>query len=308
MAARKHLLIPTHTRLERLGYAALALLFAGLLLIRLRLARPPAPSAAEEAASLALARSWAAFEQAHPPAASDYPGSSYGGRALREDNISNLSATLFAFDPNTADSATLRQLGLSARAAHGLLNWRDKGKKFYRKEDLKPLYNLPEELYARLEPYIVISISRENGSYYESRYRLPPLPATLDLNSSDSATLVRLNGIGPTLAHKIVVRRAALGGFLRHEQLLEIYRFPDSTFRMLREKLTIRPEAVRRLALNSAPLALLSAHPYIGEKMAQNIVLYREGLKRFSSVQQLRQVPLMNEEKYRSIAPYFELD
>jgi len=42
----------------------------------------------------------------------------------------------------------------------------------------------------------------------------------IDLNGVDSATLVRLRGIGPTLAHKIIDRRAALGGFVQHEQLL----------------------------------------------------------------------------------------
>ena len=77
---------------------------------------------------------------------------------------------------------------------------------------------------------------------------------------------------------------------------------------MLSQRLRIAPESVRKLSLNSAGLEELSSHPYIGEKMANNILLYRQGLGRFHDIAQLRQVPLMNEEIYRKIAPYFELD
>ena len=39
-----------------------------------------------------------------------------------------------------------------------------------------------------------------------------------------------------------------------------------------------------------------------------NIILYRNALKRFDNITQLRQVPLMNEEIYRKIAPYLVVD
>lgn len=65
-------------------------------------------------------------------------------------------ATLFPFDPNTIDSAGLRKLGLREKTTSIFLHWRDKGKKFYRKDELKKLYTLTDEEYNRLEPYIVI--------------------------------------------------------------------------------------------------------------------------------------------------------
>jgi type II secretory pathway component PulK len=42
--------------------------------------------------------------------------------------------------------------------------------------------------------------------------------------------------------------------------------------------------------------------------MAKNIVLYRNALKYFDNITQLRQVPLMNEENYRKIAPYISIE
>jgi len=99
-----------------------------------------------------------------------------------------------------------------------------------------------------------------------------------------------------------------LGGYLKHEQLLEVYKFNDTTFAMLRQKLFIRPEAIKKININTSTVEQLQAHPYIGEKMAKNILLLRNGMKRFENIQQLRQVPLMNEEIYRKIAPYLVVD
>lgn len=216
---------------------------------------------------------------------------------------------LFPFDPNTLDSAGFRRLGLSAKATKGLMNWRRKGKVFYKPEDLKPLYNLPPETYAAIQPYIRISATRTT---YESSYgrgfyggwKSEPLPAFIDLNTADAALLVRLNGIGQTLADKIVAKRSALGGFIKHEQLLEVYKFPDTTYAMLKEKLRINAAAVRKLNLNTAAEAQLAAHPYIGEKTAKNILMLREGLGKFARAEDLRQVPYMTEESFRKIAPY----
>jgi DNA uptake protein ComE-like DNA-binding protein len=42
--------------------------------------------------------------------------------------------------------------------------------------------------------------------------------------------------------------------------------------------------------------------------MAKNILLLRKGLNKYENIGQLRQVPLMNEEKYRKIAAYCTID
>jgi DNA uptake protein ComE-like DNA-binding protein len=227
-----------------------------------------------------------------------------------ETNDNRASATLsepFYFDPNTLDSVGFIQLGLSTKTTKYLLNWRNKGKHFYKKEDLKPLYSLTETEYHRIAPYIQIK-ETEPSNNYSTYVKKAPLPAYINLNRADSATLVRLNGIGAILAHKILERRRNLGGFLMHEQLLEIYKFPDSTFTYLKEKLTINPSEVDKIKLNSCTENQLAQHPYIGEKMAKNILLLRKGLNKYENISQLRQVPLMNEEKYRKIAIYCTID
>ena len=287
------------SRTERMGVLVLLAVVGVLLAVNAAMHHwvKPEIDAAKENELNAV---WEKFEAAHGKR-------DEGSKWAKADEGRSIPVELFPFDPNTLDSMGFRRLGLSAKATKGLMNWRRKGKVFYKPEDLQPLYNLPSETYAAIKPYIRISTTREAyGSSYGSyaAWKAEPLPAVIDLNSADAKTLVRLNGIGQTLADKIVARRAALGGFIKHEQLLEVYKFSDTTYAMLKEKLGINPADVQKLNINTASEAQFASHPYIGEKLAPNIVLLRDGFKGFSSTEQLKQVPLMTAEMFRKIAPY----
>lgn len=225
-------------------------------------------------------------------------------RADTKQNSGAAERTLFEFDPNTLDSSGFLRLGLRPLSIHYLLNWRRKGKRFCRPEELAQLYSLREEEYMILAPYIRIqAISR---TYEETEWAL--LPSSVSLNTADSVSLVRLRGIGPYLAAKIIRYRQALGGFYEIEQLKEVYPFPDSTFTYLKTVLKIDPAQVTRLDINKAGLEELARHPYIGEKTAENIIRFRNALNKYENISQVREVPLMVDEKYRKIAPYFSIE
>jgi DNA uptake protein ComE-like DNA-binding protein len=68
-----------------------------------------------------------------------------------------------------------------------------------------------------------------------------PLPATIDLNTADSATLVRFKGIGPVTAGKIVAHRNRKGPFTDINQLKEVGSFSTATFDTLKRHLIIIP-------------------------------------------------------------------
>ena len=55
----------------------------------------------------------------------------------------------FQFNPNTASKADFQKLGLSPRTAQSILNYRNKGGKFFKKEDFKKIYTLKDEDYER---------------------------------------------------------------------------------------------------------------------------------------------------------------
>jgi len=275
-------------RIERAGLIVLMSLILLLLLARFSLtywAPPPGPAVPDDRMLAAL--------QHIDTAASGNPAQA--------------PAALFPFDPNTLDSAGFIRLGLPPRTVKGLMNWRRHGKVFYQKEDFKALYNLEPETYEQLAPYMVIAAQRpgyERKEWNNTGYtpKTAALPGSVEINSVDSLHLVSIRGIGAATAHHILEKRRALGGFLRAAQLDEIFPpLPDS----VKQYFSVNPSKVEKMNLNTVTLEQLKQHPYIGEKVAKNILLLREGLKQFSNIEQLRQVPLMNEEKYRKIAPYF---
>ena len=66
-----------------------------------------------------------------------------------------------------------------------------------------------------------------------------PLPDIININTADSATLVRLKGIGPVTAAKIVARRKNKGLFTNVSQLREVSSMSNATFDVLKKHLTV---------------------------------------------------------------------
>ncbi len=287
--------------------AGLVAILAVLLGIRLGMGyfveSPPLHPAGEDS----LNRAYALFVAAHEVAEKE------AGRSWK--NNPAVAVELTPFDPNTIDSVGIRRLGLPPWVAKNWINWRDNyDKRFYAAEDLKKMYGLKEEDYNRIAPYVRISISppaKGSGSdgAYGSRFPKYEVPAFVDVNTADTQLLDRaVAGIGAVLARRIVERRNALGGYYTLAQVVEGLRLPDSTRAALEQKLRFDASKVRKINLNTATLEQLKAHPYIGERTAPNIIQMRAALGKFSSLEELRQVPLMTGEIYRKIAPYCTVD
>ena len=180
------------------------------------------------------------------PAASNRPAAAERPRRTYES---------FAFDPNTVSLEDLQRLGLSARQAESIGNYREKGGRFRSKADFAKMYVVSDTLFARLEPYIEIP--------------------RLELNTADSTALVSLRGIGPWYARKIIDYRERLGGFVAAEQLLEIEGFDRERFDGLADAVTVNARLRRPIDLWHAPDSVLARHPYLGAKGARSIVRYR---------------------------------
>jgi DNA uptake protein ComE-like DNA-binding protein len=197
------------TRTERMGIVALLSIILILITIKatMHLWVSPKTDAAKQEQ---LSKKWEAFKQ-HAQT-----------KVLNQatEQIAP-SATLFSFDPNTIDAAGLKKLGLQEKTISIFLNWRNKGKHFYNKEDFKELYTLSAQDYSRLAPYINIHQQKIN------------------LNTADSATLVSLPGIGAKLAHKILEYKKEIGKYRNIQQLMDVYHFSDSTMKTLQQRLII---------------------------------------------------------------------
>ena len=163
----------------------------------------------------------------------------------------------FRFNPNTASQEDFQRLGFSEKQAQSLINYREKGGKYKRKEDFAKSFVVSDSIYRRLEKYIDIPL--------------------LDLNLADSAAFDALPGIGGWFARKMVEHRKALGGYSYKEQLLDIYNFTEEKYKTLEDLITVSPEYMTPYPLWTLPADSLRRHPYIKDyETARSIVLYRE--------------------------------
>ena len=128
--------------------------------------------------------------------------------------------------------------------------------------------------------------------------------ATIDLNTADTAELQQLRGIGPVLSARIVRYRSRLGGFTDREQLREVYGLADSVYRRIAPQLSVDTSRIQRLDINTATYGQLVRHPYLDKHQVAAIVRLRERKGAFASLDDLRQIPIIEQETYNKIIPY----
>lgn len=97
------------------------------------------------------------------------------------------------------------------------------------------------EVYKRAQP-IVKKVPRQAVASHQdaSDENGIPLPDKININTADSATLVRLRGIGPVTAAKIVERRRKKGPYTNVNQLREVGVFNNADFVILKKHLTLK--------------------------------------------------------------------
>ncbi len=216
----------------------------------------------------------------------------------------------FYFDPNTVDPQQLDKFGIPQYVIDRFTKYRNAGAKFYKKEDLKKLYGLKPNLYERMAPYIKIG-NQNNPSDYDKttkpEYKKPePEIVNVELNTADSITLVNVKGIGPFLSSKILRYRKALGGFVKIEQLYEIYNMKPEQVDVFKPFVYINTKNITPIKINTADYSQLNGHPYISSKEANAIINYRKQHGLYKSKSDLEKVFLLSKEMIGKIEAYLE--
>lgn len=225
-----------------------------------------------------------------------------------------ISAVLQPFDPNTADSVLLRQLGLPVYIVRNILKYRAKGGVFRSPESFSRIYGLKEEVYQKLKPYITIaplvSVSHvRTDTFRQLKDTIPYVPkykegTIVDLNKVDTSILKRIPGIGSTLARMIVVYRQRLGGFYDVSQLQEV---PHVRVE-LNKWFVVTPAGLHKIQVNSASLDKLRSHPYMDFYKAKAIMEYRRKRGKIKGLSQLSMFEEFTEKDLKRLSPYLTFE
>lgn len=250
------------------------------------------------------------------------------GYAVEE---TNKGSKLFYFDPNTADSTQLLQLGLRPWQVRNIYKYRARGGVYQCKEDFAYVYGLTVKDYKRLEPYIRIGADylpasslaevrkRKRGYERSSRYTSDNgenapnvehkaytpkirIGEHIEINGADTTELMKIPGIGSYYSRQIVRYRNQLGGFVSKEQLLEIEGFPEDAVKYI----SIDENNIRRLRINQLTLSQLKRHPYLNYYQARAISDYRRLRGNIRSISELKLMKEFSSHDIERIGPYIE--
>jgi competence protein ComEA len=130
----------------------------------------------------------------------------------------------------------------------------------------------------------------------------------INLNTTDSETLVKLPKIGPFLAGKIIDYRNKLGGFHSLSQLQEIWGFKEDYLYDLEGKIWVDPKHVLKIPINTVGFDHLKTHPYFKFTLSRAIINYRTQHGTYKNSDDLKPIKIMNDSILHLIRPYLLFD
>jgi len=235
---------------------------------------------------------------------------------------------LFNFNPNNASKEDFIQLGLSPKVAQTILNFRNKGAKFFHKEDFKKVYGIKTSDYDRLENYIQIEKKKSTPSVFAKNeipksYDAPIIKHTaFDPNTADENILLQ-NGIPQHVVNTIIKYRSSGATFKTKEDLKKIYTLKKDIYNKIESYIEITPIENRTIVKASAqkenvpnevsePTSIIidinQASPEdwqqlqgIGPSFSKRIVKFRDKLGGFLSIDQVGETFGLPDSTFQSI-------
>lgn len=286
----------TFTRTDRIGLLALVALI--LIIIFLPSLFPKSGNRAHIIIDSSNSSAIAATQSGNP-------ASPFSLEEIPEPTKKSSHSELFQFDPNTLNAQGWERLGLEPKIARTLLNYRNKGGHFYKKEDLKKIWGLPPSFYERVADYIVLDNKPKKHDSYPLKKETRI--SAIEINSADTTAFIALPGIGSVLANRIIKFREKMGGFYSVDQIAETWGLRDSTFKLIKPRLTVKEELVRKFNINKTSKEELKVHPYFRWQLANAIVDYRQKHGAFTSLEDLKNIPGLDAATIERIKHYLTL-
>lgn len=211
-------------------------------------------------------------------------------------------------DINLADETAFVHLGFSAKQAGVILRYRNKIGGFGHFDQFRNCYVVSPEHFERIRHRLTVGSSMQ-GKSKDLPFRSNPSdvapsgPGTnksaglktsisgnrpkVPLNTADSSELVKIYGIGPVYARRIIDYRDRLGGFVSVGQLREIKGMTDENFNRISSQIFIDSVDIKKIDINFATARMLSSHPYCSPSMVKRIMKARQlkgGWRNFSEL------------------------
>lgn len=139
-----------------------------------------------------------------------------------------LPTSFFIFDPNTMDSQAALLLGMTPKQIKTLLKYRNRGGRFYKKEDIFKLYGIDSLLANAMLPFIKIAASVKREKFWK-----------IDLNEMNVKEWRQTSLLTEMQIQNIQKYHISKGSFYSIYELQKVYGISDTLFQILKPHLWV---------------------------------------------------------------------
>lgn len=222
----------------------------------------------------------------------------------RVDNEKSYS--MKSFDPNTVSYQELIEMGFEEKLAKTIINYRSKVGEFKSPDDLTKVYGMTNDFFDRIYNYINIKNTDKENHF--SEIAIAPEFITYDINIATAKDLETLKGIGKVYSERIINYRNSLGGFVKVDQLLEVYGIDSLIFMQIKNHFITSNIPVKKISINSSSYKDLVSHPYINKELASSIIKYISTNGPLKSLDELYDEGMIKDlSEFKSLLPYLKL-
>ena len=208
------------------------------------------------------------------------------------------------FDPNDLSKEEWMQYGLSEKQASIVLKFTKRG--IHSNDELQKIKFIPKETFENMKQFTRYSAA-ENAEVKKYIKALSTSRILVDVNNATEQDLLNIKGIGPFYARQIIKYQQQLGGFIRKEQLMEVWKMTPEMYEQIQDKISCESSMIKQLSVNQASVEELQAHPYLNWNQANSIVKMRMQKGVFKSIDEIRQSVIIDQETFEKVRPYLSL-
>ena len=243
----------------------------------------------------------------------------------------------FVFDPNTATEDELEKLPLPKYIVNNIIKYRATGARFKSAEQFSRIYGIAPYI-DELEPYLKIETSinisqkapdsgpKTLASSDSTNLNSPVLKDTLtttksstasvkpkkekdivvDINSATEYELMMVPGVGQWYSKKLLEVRDRMGGFLSKDQIYELSGIPSERLDPIMPHINVNPASIQKWKINKAMASEIYRHPYLSNRQAKILILYRENHRGIKDADDLRKIKIFTEQEVQRLLPYLD--
>lgn len=208
------------------------------------------------------------------------------------------------FNPNELSVEDWMQFGLSEKQASIVLKFTKRG--IHSNEELQKIKFIPKQTFENIKDFTQYPTLDEETTKKQA-VQGASSPTIVNANEASEEELMKIKGLGPFYARQILKYQQQLGGFVRKEQILEVWKMTPEIYAQIQAQLSCETSTIRKLSINQASAEELQAHPYLNWNQANSIVKMRMQKGGFKSIEEIRESIIIDEETFEKVRPYLSL-